>query len=193
MSPRIPQVPSRISNTMSGVLPQPSRIATICLARIKRKEVAGGTSNTRLWIGGHNMSECAVRRRKWEPHAEVDVRGHRDVAEKIERYSRDRVWNHYRGRDGLYAEQTNHDHGDPALSVVKCVHWAHMYHQNQRRTVKNMWKDRPRIMKTISAAMIVNMMAMNWKRKKDSQVCKGMMILRLNWAATPCIALGGRI
>ena len=111
----------------------------ICLARIKRNAVTGGTSNTRLWIGRHNMSECGVRRRKCEPHGDVDVRGQRDVAQRIERYSRDRVWNHYRGRDGLYAEQTNHDHSDPALAVVKCVYW-HMYHQNRRCTVKNMWK-----------------------------------------------------
>jgi len=75
---------------------------------------------------------CSVRRGKREPQDEIDVCGYCDVTEMVESCERERVRDHDRARDGFHAEQTDHDHGDPTLAVVKSIYCANMYNQDQR-------------------------------------------------------------
>jgi hypothetical protein len=72
-----------------------------------------------------------TRRRQCKPQGDVDVRGQRDVAERVESHSGERERDHYRACDGFYGEQTGRDHGDPAPAVVKGIHCANMCNRNQ--------------------------------------------------------------
>ena len=88
MSPMTPHVLFRVSNTMMGVLPQPSRIPTICLVRIKKKAIAGGMIDAKLHSEDTQdsyMSEFSVKqgldhKRNGYKHA----RGYRRDAEWVE-------------------------------------------------------------------------------------------------------------